>query len=628
MNNDISILVTKLVDRIHEMSLGEKSRLRRNNLDAPDAPEFWELLKTVVLDPDEPISPKMVHKWAWIMRFMAQTSVNHNSRVSLGEAMARQVEESRFYRILLAQGDTALEDMLGQTLRILDSKAQDFNWGDVAILYLTDPSKLEEFKISLARIFQATRRTLLPPPSSPTRKRTMETRFVEIHALMFYPASLLNRDDSGLAKRITVGGSTRLRISSQCLKRHWSQHDGKDGLAALDLPSTIRSRVTFETEIVKPLVALGIYNEASVRLVVEGLMDIVLGKSEKAKKTAKKETEKKEEKEKKKKASKEEKAKKGAKEDDEAAPAPDSSEGPTAPEGGSDDGLETKQVVVLGRPEVNYLLRVSREILDTIKDPKDAEQAFKGYFASKKNEFKTNLQAIPMGCGLNAAMFGRMATGDALSRYDSAVSVAHGITVHAAQTEADYFSAVDTLASQDRGVSGHLNSTELSTGLYYVYACVDVRQLVSNMIGCPKEEWKTKGKGQAVIADVVIRLLRMIATVSTGAKHGSTAPFTYASTLLVRMGDEEPMQFSEAFLKPVKPGPTDNLLEQAQQALAEFILDMNFMYGPKGLHGMASRRPHDSLKALLKTGSVPDLEAWISDCISSGTCTPFQPKSL
>jgi len=455
----------------------------------------------------------------------------------------------------------------------------------------------------------------------------MEPRFVEIHALIFYPASLLNRDDSGLAKRIFMGGSTRLRISSQCLKRHWSQHDGKDGLAALDLPSTIRSRLTFETEIVKPLVALGTYDESSVRFVVEGLMDVVLGKSEKSKKVEKKEMEKKEEKEKKKKALKEEKAKKVTKEDDESVldPLPESSEGLLNAEVGADDGLETKQVVVLGRPEVNYLLRVSQEILDTIKDPKDAERAFKSYFASKKHDFKNNLQAIPMGCGLTAALFGRMATGDALARYDSAVNVAHGITVHAAQTEADYFSAVDTLASSDRGVSGHLNSTELSTGLYYIYVCVDVRQLVSNILGCTKEEWLIKSKGQTIISDVVVRLLRTIATVSTGAKHGSTAPFTYASTLLVRMGDEQPIQFSEAFLRPVNAGPMDNLLEQAHMALAEFLIDMSRMYELKGFLGMAARRPHDSLKALVKTGTVANLESWISDCIASGTCVPFQP---
>ena len=46
-------------------------------------------------------------------------------------------------------------------------------------------------------------------------------RFLQIHTMHSYPAALLNRDDSGLAKRMPFGGAVRTRISSQCLKRHW-----------------------------------------------------------------------------------------------------------------------------------------------------------------------------------------------------------------------------------------------------------------------------------------------------------------------------------------------------------------------------------------------------------------------
>ena len=46
-------------------------------------------------------------------------------------------------------------------------------------------------------------------------------RFLQIHTLHSYPAALLNRDDSGLAKRMRFGDAVRTRISSQCLKRHW-----------------------------------------------------------------------------------------------------------------------------------------------------------------------------------------------------------------------------------------------------------------------------------------------------------------------------------------------------------------------------------------------------------------------
>jgi len=45
--------------------------------------------------------------------------------------------------------------------------------------------------------------------------------FLQLHVLTFYPPSNLNRDDMGRPKTAEVGGSPRLRISSQCLKRSW-----------------------------------------------------------------------------------------------------------------------------------------------------------------------------------------------------------------------------------------------------------------------------------------------------------------------------------------------------------------------------------------------------------------------
>lgn len=47
------------------------------------------------------------------------------------------------------------------------------------------------------------------------------TTFLQLHLLTAYPASNLNRDDTGRPKTVEFGGSPRLRISSQSLKRAW-----------------------------------------------------------------------------------------------------------------------------------------------------------------------------------------------------------------------------------------------------------------------------------------------------------------------------------------------------------------------------------------------------------------------
>ena len=61
-----------------------------------------------------------------------------------------------------------------------------------------------------------------------------DSRFLQVHTLSPYTAVLLNRDDSGLAKRLPYGGTLRTRVSSQCLKRHWRFAEGPHALHAID----------------------------------------------------------------------------------------------------------------------------------------------------------------------------------------------------------------------------------------------------------------------------------------------------------------------------------------------------------------------------------------------------------
>ena len=52
------------------------------------------------------------------------------------------------------------------------------------------------------------------------KENIMDT-FLQLHLLTSYPPSNLNRDDLGRPKTALMGGTTRLRISSQSLKRAW-----------------------------------------------------------------------------------------------------------------------------------------------------------------------------------------------------------------------------------------------------------------------------------------------------------------------------------------------------------------------------------------------------------------------
>lgn len=377
------------------------------------------------------------------------------------------------------------------------------------------------------------------------------SRFIQIHALASYPGTLLNRDDAGFAKRLPFGGATRTRVSSQCLKRHWRTYEGADGLRGLSMPMSVRSRYAFLYKVYAPLVKEGM-PEVATLFVVNALMSTVL--SGKVKFVESFDPEK---------------------------------------------VLKSSQIVVLGMPELDYLKALASEMLHglqeklptlwamSLPEDKDAKFAAKDYkdelgaieaWIKGDKELAKNLEGLKLGSGLDAALFGRMVTSDVLSRGDAAVHVAHAITVHAEASESDYFSAIDELLREDRDGelgSGHINSTELTSGLFYLYVVVDLPLLISNLESVAAADWK--GADKQLASEVISRLLTMIATVSPGAKKGSTAPYSNAEMVFVELGDAQPRTLANAFLKPVQESP--DLRANTYAAMSDYYKDWSQMYG-------------------------------------------------
>ncbi len=410
-------------------------------------------------------------------------------------------------------------------------------------------------------------------------------RFVQIHFLTSYPAALLNRDDAGLAKRVPFGGATRTRVSSQSLKRHWRTHEGAHSLHMLGEGLSVRSRETFEREIVQRLVVDQGLDLEMVRGATRALLTGLLGESAKAKKTAEGE---------------DAKAKK-------------------AGDGG--EPVHTGQITVLGAPELSYLRGLVAEVAAGGSTPKMAEEAMLKKLKDK--DLAKNLKAIKLGAGLDAALFGRMVTGDILARVDAAIHVAHAFTVHAEEAESDYFTAVDDLlqSGDEDGNSlgaGHVNATELTSGLYYGYVAVDFPLLISNLEGCARKKWQEADKTLA--SRVLAEFIHLVATVSPGAKLGSTAPHSYAQLILVELGDEQPRTLANAFLRPVRA--QNDLLATTYRALSGHLADLDRMYGRTHERRLAAMGDDPSIGQLVETLglegtlSLPELAAWLTERVS------------
>lgn len=349
-------------------------------------------------------------------------------------------------------------------------------------------------------------------------------RFLQIHTLHNYPAALLNRDDAGLAKRLPYGDAVRTRISSQCLKRHWRVADDAFALSRLDVPMAVRSRETPRL-IRDRIVAAGV-DEALAQIAVEGLR--AAGLVDKAKDLKGK------------------------------------------------DALETGQAVLLGYAEIEYLVHrcaaLAREHTE--------EKALKAAVAGFLKEEKKNIEALRLGSGLESALFGRMVTSDVLASRDAAVYVAHAFTVHEAQVENDYFTVVDDLLQEagETGSAGIFDS-ELASGLYYGYLVVDVPQLVANLEGVSIQDWASVPSAQRELAGRVVQsLLHLVATVSPGAKRGSTAPFEWAKFMLVEAGDWQPRSLAGAFQNAL-PLAQLALRQAAVQRISDEIAHLDVAYG-------------------------------------------------
>src|SRR5690606_18297250 len=252
-------------------------------------------------------------------------------------------------------------------------------------------------------------------------------RFLQIHTLHSYTAALLNRDDSGQAKRLDYGGTSRTRISSQCLKRHWrtAENDPHALQHLAGYVDSFRSRELVTEKVIAPL--KGHYPDDVVAALEPAFQKLVYGDK-------------------------------------------------------ADKGKKSRQTLLLGQPELDWLAARAEEIAASANDAKAAEKAVADW--AKDKNFKAMSENTALPGGLTAALFGRMVTSDPAANIEAPVHVAHAFTVHAAEAENDYFTAVDDLKRDDDDSGADtIQETEITCGLFYGYVVIDLPGLIANCGG-------------------------------------------------------------------------------------------------------------------------------------------------
>jgi CRISPR system Cascade subunit CasC len=252
-------------------------------------------------------------------------------------------------------------------------------------------------------------------------------RFVQIHALVSYPPSNLNRDDMGRPKTAVMGGKQRLRISSQSIKRAWRESEY--------FSDALSGHVGYRTKLLGELVK---------RALVSGctLSDAFIGLSNPVNPPM----------------------------DEKTAIMWAHLIANVFAKVKTTDGLKSEQLVHVSHDEI---LTIDAYLAEIAKD---------GRAPVEKEPVK------PLLCNpvtdVDIALFGRMIADSSKNSVEAAAQVAHPITIHPVVVEDDYFTAVDDLnKSEEIAGAGHLGVSEYGAGVFYTYVCVNRELLIENLGG-------------------------------------------------------------------------------------------------------------------------------------------------
>ncbi|EID14939.1 type I-E CRISPR-associated protein Cas7/Cse4/CasC [Mycolicibacterium phlei] len=192
---------------------------------------------------------------------------------------------------------------------------------------------------------------------------------------------------------------------------------------------------------------------------------------------------------------------------------------------------------------------------------------------------------------VDIALFGRMVADDANLNVDAAAQVAHAISVHAVETEFDYFTAVDdVVADADESGAGMIGTIEFNSSTLYRYATVNVDQLHENL-----------GDVVATRRAVEAFARAFVRSMPTG-KQNTFANRTLPEAVVVFVRDSQPVNLVGAFEQPVREGERAGRVKGACEAFRDEAKEIERAFGETPVAAWVTRVGSD-------TASLDDLGA-------------------
>ena len=380
----------------------------------------------------------------------------------------------------------------------------------------------------------------------------MDKNFINFHILISHSPSCLNRDDMNMQKSAIFGGKRRVRVSSQSLKRtlrksdYYREHLGAPSIRTREIGDMRellqeKLRKDFPPEIIDK--AITFWSDA------RGLDDF------------------------------------------------NASETAVAP------WLESEIITLSKLLQDNEKLMTVCDAFLAIKGSGDTDKKKKRTQVDKaikllEKEEQWTIVLKAASSATDVALSGRMATSGLMTNIDGALAVAHSITTHAVDADIDWFTAVDDL--QEMG-SGHLDTQEFSSGVFYRYASLNLQQLQKNLGDASRKQ----------ALEIAAHVLHMLATEVPSAKQQSFAAHNLADLALVSFSDQ-PLSLANAFEAPVVE-KGDGFRRPSIAKLHEYWQQLTTGYGLNDHCGEFVLENVELPHGIVARESLPTLKQWIRD---------------
>jgi CRISPR system Cascade subunit CasC len=407
---------------------------------------------------------------------------------------------------------------------------------------------------------------------------TQEKNFINFHVLISHSPSCLNRDDMNMQKSAIFGGKRRVRISSQSLKRamrtsdYYKKNLGQKSIRTRQLKMLVDEFERLFSEdrnlsIEKQWIEKGIQVLSSTVVIDNEEADDEDNTVSVAKKIA------------------------------------------VAPWALSefkfvckkiketyDKDLDEKQTETLKKAIEKEHKRKTTKNKPRLTDD-DVKEIFMHKMVGKELEDDANALAKACGETVDIALSGRMATSGLMTNIDGALSIAHAITTHAVDADIDWFTAVDDL--QELG-SGHLDTQEFSSGVFYRYASLNVQQLQKNLGDASRSK----------ALEIAAHVLHMLATEVPSAKQQSFAAHNLADQALVSFSDQ-PVSLANAFEQPVQANRKGGFRSGSVKALNDHWKRVHDGFALNERCAVFALEPIDLPGGIYAKQSLPELEGWV-----------------